>query len=536
MYNPQQLNTINTEFLQLPDGALVTSELWNNLHHIYIQQGNATVDALNAAQIELKRLVDQYGQLGIYWGEDEAPDWAYLQVVPGGSFEVDLIAWHDAIAAARAATAEILALKAGMAKGDKGDKGDSGVYVGQGDMPEGYNVQIDPDGAVFEMDTKLNRNSMNPVANKVVAREFEQLSYGGNFATDSNANDDPPEEKARVDAQIDAKLREWWHALPEYSVRFFTIWCNGGTVLGGGGNLVRMFKSGESHGMIETSSYQSTVTGSGLRRRVLDGELQPWEHFGNYRVDTATVCGRVSTNDSDTRESTACLNLLARTYLYTTEDPPHWNNVGLYLRNTYKPDRLYSELLPHKSGEVMDVFLGSADSPWTTLYATTGTIQSSARASKENIRNVVSELTPATMGLRDEPVALSDITVETLVDFVRNLQPVTFTYKGDNRQESEQLGLIADDITEHSVYKYIGIDQTQEVEVSPAEYDADGNVVTEAVTEEKRVLGLQALPLAVAALTTCKYLLNQLDNVYAINEDLQSQLNSIDERLKALEG
>ena len=32
------------------------------------------------------------------------------------------------------------------AKGEKGEKGDSGVYVGAGDMPEGYNVQIDPDG------------------------------------------------------------------------------------------------------------------------------------------------------------------------------------------------------------------------------------------------------------------------------------------------------------------------------------------------------------------------------------------------------
>ena len=37
-------------------------------------------------------------------------------------------------------------------KGDKGDKGDrgeqgqSGVYVGSGEMPDGYNVQIDPNG------------------------------------------------------------------------------------------------------------------------------------------------------------------------------------------------------------------------------------------------------------------------------------------------------------------------------------------------------------------------------------------------------
>lgn len=31
-------------------------------------------------------------------------------------------------------------------QGPQGEKGDSGVYVGSGDMPDGYNVQIDPDG------------------------------------------------------------------------------------------------------------------------------------------------------------------------------------------------------------------------------------------------------------------------------------------------------------------------------------------------------------------------------------------------------
>ena len=33
-------------------------------------------------------------------------------------------------------------------KGEKGDQGVSGVYVGSGDMPEGYNIQIDPNGEV----------------------------------------------------------------------------------------------------------------------------------------------------------------------------------------------------------------------------------------------------------------------------------------------------------------------------------------------------------------------------------------------------
>ena len=51
----------------------------------------------------------------------------------------------------------------------RGPRGFSGVYVGSGDMPEGYNVQIDPDGAVFELDNKLDRTSPNPISNKAVA-------------------------------------------------------------------------------------------------------------------------------------------------------------------------------------------------------------------------------------------------------------------------------------------------------------------------------------------------------------------------------
>lgn len=44
----------------------------------------------------------------------------------------------------------------GVFKGDKGDRGEqgvSGVYVGSGDMPDGYNVQIDPNGETLDMST-----------------------------------------------------------------------------------------------------------------------------------------------------------------------------------------------------------------------------------------------------------------------------------------------------------------------------------------------------------------------------------------------
>lgn len=39
-------------------------------------------------------------------------------------------------------------------QGEKGEQGVSGVYVGSGDMPEGYNVQIDPSGEADELATK----------------------------------------------------------------------------------------------------------------------------------------------------------------------------------------------------------------------------------------------------------------------------------------------------------------------------------------------------------------------------------------------
>lgn len=44
-------------------------------------------------------------------------------------------------------------------KGTKGDKGDPGVYVGSGDMPEGYSVQIDPDGDVYDIINEIDNNT-----------------------------------------------------------------------------------------------------------------------------------------------------------------------------------------------------------------------------------------------------------------------------------------------------------------------------------------------------------------------------------------
>ena len=374
-----------------------------------------------------------------------------------------------------------------------------------------------------------------------------------------------------VDHEVEEKLRQWWDAMPTYSVRFFIIWDNGSSFLGGGANLVRMFKVGDtnaSNGMIETSSYQNSVTGSGLRRRVIRNVFNEWEHFGNFCVDTGHVATNYvvapkseattddKNNDPDIKGSSlkqkSVLKLLTthstpssvdnhqvgvaiKTALYYPDNSesetsmkccviPHYGNSwgSMHLGTSAHPwsSLFVSNVIPAKSRRHPDgttetvaggANLGTSSNGWDTIYTTNGSVQSSSRKSKENIKNVISETTPMTMDLRDDPVELSDITAEQLVEFVRNLQPVTFNYKGDTSQEAEQLGLIADDIAEHPVFKYVGIDKTENVEVTPAEYGEDGNVVTEAVTQEKRVLGLQALPLATVALSVCKHLINKVD-------------------------
>lgn len=63
--------------------------------------------------------------------------------------------------------------------GAKGEKGDSGVYVGAGDMPEGYNVQIDPSGSGDEIVTAESIESAlgyTPADSNEVGQIKEDLS------------------------------------------------------------------------------------------------------------------------------------------------------------------------------------------------------------------------------------------------------------------------------------------------------------------------------------------------------------------------
>lgn len=63
----------------------------------------------------------------------------------------EVSALKDLLNETKATVEEIEAkLENGDFQGEPGEKGDSGVYVGSGDMPEGYNVQIDPNGTTLD--------------------------------------------------------------------------------------------------------------------------------------------------------------------------------------------------------------------------------------------------------------------------------------------------------------------------------------------------------------------------------------------------
>lgn len=206
----------------------------------------------------------------------------------------------------------------------------------------------------------------------------------------------------------------------------------------------------------------------------------------------------------------------------------------------------------NSTSEASGYTLGSSSNKWRYLYAYSGTVQTSDRSAKDSIHYLESALTQSasysTMSLSestDESTTdanqssdLSLITVEDVIDFVSNLNPATFCYKNDQGENIEateensdpeeiQLGLIADDIKDHKLFKYVGVETTYEEEVTPAVKDEEGNVVTEAVTETRTTLGLQAIPLATAALTACKYLIQK-------NEEIESRLSAIEEQLVAL--
>ena len=183
------------------------------------------------------------------------------------------------------------------------------------------------------------------------------------------------------------------------------------------------------------------------------------------------------------------------------------------------------------------------------MYSVQGVIQSSGREFKTNIKKVLSSsLGQSATGVEGPSIGqgalssdTSDITIGSLVSCIKSSNLYTFTYldkEGVSRQDSSatQLGLIADEIKENfpEVFKYIGASSIVETP-DPSKYERisdknspnyfkyhslDGSdeylsyyqVPSEECIKEER-LGLQPLPVAVMALSACKYLIEKVENL-----------------------
>ena len=64
----------------------------------------------------------------------------------GGVSKIEPLIFTGAVNAVYDGSTAVVADIPQAEKGDKGDKGDPGVFVGTGDMPAGYYIQIDPSG------------------------------------------------------------------------------------------------------------------------------------------------------------------------------------------------------------------------------------------------------------------------------------------------------------------------------------------------------------------------------------------------------
>lgn len=194
--------------------------------------------------------------------------------------------------------------------------------------------------------------------------------------------------------------------------------------------------------------------------------------------------------------------------------------------------RLSSNAIPstNSTSSTTGLYLGSSSYKWLAVYAYTGTIQTSDKSAKSDIK-YLSNNDAISIPEGQENTSESYITMSDVVDFVKELEPATFCYKngnGDNPTEEDsspeaiQLGLIADDICNSKLFKYVGVENEVDDILEPEEIDEQtGEVVKEAVIgdEKKTVRGLQPIPLATAALATCKYLLGEIEG---LKEELEA--------------
>lgn len=152
-----------------------------------------------------------------------------------------------------------------------------------------------------------------------------------------------------------------------------------------------------------------------------------------------------------------------------------------------------------------DVYsMGYSDNRWTTVYATNGTIQTSDRRRKSDIR-----LVPQKDQTAEETPAL---TQEDLLDFIRNVD--IYTYVSDpehtktvqdamaaNEYERIHIGIMANDLTGSKIFPFIG--------------HKDG-------ADEDALVGMKYESLGVVALYAIRALYDRIDKLETRIEELET--------------
>ncbi len=153
-----------------------------------------------------------------------------------------------------------------------------------------------------------------------------------------------------------------------------------------------------------------------------------------------------------------------------------------------------------------DVYsMGYSDNRWTTVYATNGTIQTSDRRRKSDIR-----LVPQKDQTAEETPAL---TQEDLLDFVRNVD--IYTYVSDpehtktvqdamaaNEYEKIHIGIMANDLTGSKIFPFVG--------------HKDG-------ADENAPVGMKYESLGVVALYAIRALYDRIDKLEKRIEELEAE-------------
>lgn len=160
----REVDSVHFEFCEKWAGTARTAVFWRSPEEAYhVPLGEDNTCAIPHEVLQADGLI-YFGIFGVYSdGRQRPTDVLTYRVVKGtiteGTKPTDPTPeYYEQLLAIAAdcftRTEEIhSAYKSGELKGDKGDTGEtgpqgvSGVYVGTGEMPEGYNVQIDPTGS-----------------------------------------------------------------------------------------------------------------------------------------------------------------------------------------------------------------------------------------------------------------------------------------------------------------------------------------------------------------------------------------------------